>query len=111
MILGEVEETVTTVEIDDETYEEIVKVTYAGTAPEHLGVKALSSSSYADQQAGDRLPLCAWRRRHPGVSTPALMTSTAGQTAQSTGQLACCTTAGTTVHVQCRCFLQMHTLN
>ena len=27
MILGEVEETVTTIEIDDETYEEIVKVT------------------------------------------------------------------------------------
>jgi U6 snRNA-associated Sm-like protein LSm3 len=26
MILGEVEETVTTVEIDDETYEEIIKV-------------------------------------------------------------------------------------
>ena len=26
MILGEVEETLTTVEIDDETYEEIVKV-------------------------------------------------------------------------------------
>ena len=27
MILGEVEETLTTVEIDDETYEEIIKVT------------------------------------------------------------------------------------
>jgi hypothetical protein len=27
MILGEVEETITTVEIDDETYEEIIKVT------------------------------------------------------------------------------------
>jgi len=26
MILGEVEETITTVEIDDETYEEIIKV-------------------------------------------------------------------------------------
>jgi U6 snRNA-associated Sm-like protein LSm3 len=27
MILGDVEETITTVEIDDETYEEIIKVT------------------------------------------------------------------------------------
>ena len=27
MILGEVEETITTIEIDDETYEEIIKVT------------------------------------------------------------------------------------
>ena len=26
MILGEVEETITTIEIDDETYEEIIKV-------------------------------------------------------------------------------------
>ena len=33
MILGEVEETLTTVEIDDETYEEIVKVSWARTAP------------------------------------------------------------------------------
>lgn len=31
MILGEVEETITTVEIDDETYEEIIKVCSAGT--------------------------------------------------------------------------------
>jgi hypothetical protein len=29
MILGEVEETLTTIEIDDETYEEIVKVSDA----------------------------------------------------------------------------------
>lgn len=29
MILGDVEEIVTTVEIDDETYEEIVRVSYA----------------------------------------------------------------------------------
>lgn len=28
MILGEVEETITTVEIDDETYEEIIKVSF-----------------------------------------------------------------------------------
>ena len=32
MILGEVEETLTTVEIDDETYEEIIKVRPHGTA-------------------------------------------------------------------------------
>lgn len=30
MILGEVEETITTVEIDDETYEEIIKVITPG---------------------------------------------------------------------------------
>ena len=29
MILGEVEETITTIEIDDETYEEIIKVCFA----------------------------------------------------------------------------------
>ena len=29
MILGEVEETITTIEIDDETYEEIIKVSCA----------------------------------------------------------------------------------
>jgi hypothetical protein len=33
MILGDVEETMTTVEIDDETYEEIVKVRAARAAP------------------------------------------------------------------------------
>ena len=32
MILGQVEETITTVEIDDETYEEIVKVSASGQA-------------------------------------------------------------------------------
>ena len=32
MILGDVEETITTVEIDDETYEEIIKVRYASHA-------------------------------------------------------------------------------
>lgn len=32
MILGEVEETITTVEIDDETYEEIIKVSRVHTA-------------------------------------------------------------------------------
>lgn len=33
MILGDVEEIVTTVEIDDETYEEIVRVSYCFTGP------------------------------------------------------------------------------
>ena len=33
MILGDVEEVVTTVEIDDETYEEIVRVGYYFTVP------------------------------------------------------------------------------
>lgn len=32
MILGEVEETITTVEVDDETYEEIIKVRVAFTS-------------------------------------------------------------------------------
>lgn len=37
MILGDVEETITTVEVDDETYEEIIKVKWAGGGGERRG--------------------------------------------------------------------------
>lgn len=45
MILGDVEETITTIEIDDETYEEIVKVRHACMARDCLNTyDALSTA-------------------------------------------------------------------
>ena len=61
MILGDVEETVTTAVIDDETYEEIFKVGMHSCPP------ALGSvlSSFAEHQANHSDAVCARRWRHP----------------------------------------------
>jgi hypothetical protein len=83
MILGDVEETATVVEVDDETYEEIVKVREGGGGGEggkgraapFVNKRAPPSPPFLlpfpDQQAGHALSVCARGRRHPGVAPAA----------------------------------------
>jgi len=52
MILGDVEETITTVEIDDETYEEIVKVRAASS--ERDGVRRAARDGHRSTRLVDR---------------------------------------------------------
>ena len=78
MILGDVEETITSIEIDDETYEEIVKVLpqmlhmlYKLTANslKHCSITANSPIWCAvDQQAHGPIPVCQRRWGHSCVS-------------------------------------------
>lgn len=79
MILGDVEETITSIEIDDETYEEIVK---ACTWPLHvLELKRIAASSitsvpiHADQQTYGTVLICARRRCDSCVTPSEVMTS------------------------------------
>jgi len=79
MILGDVEETATAVEVDDETCEEIVKVgggearggprrARARVRPPPTAPHPLSPS---DQQAVAAVPVCARGWRHPGLPAAA----------------------------------------
>ena len=82
MILGQVEETITTVEIDDETYEEIVKVStfceadnpYTRMDAQHTLDCELHTHAdlqiCADEQENCPLPLRARRWRYPHLPTP-----------------------------------------
>lgn len=79
MILGDVEETITSIEIDDETYEEIVK---ACTWPLHmLELKRTIISCitvvplHADQQANGTILVCERRWCDSCVAPSAVMTS------------------------------------
>ena len=54
MILGDVEETVTSVEIDDETYDEIIKVRRHVTAPRVRAPRAGLGSRGAPRQTTKR---------------------------------------------------------
>ena len=58
MILGDVEETITTVEIDDETYEEIIKVRAApsGLEPSTAGTPRRQSSPITEPSHDARRP-------------------------------------------------------
>ena len=91
MILGDVEETITSIEIDDETYEEIVKVLpgqdmfwqcHAHDCAACLNLDAslacrprtdIKSCFCTDQQANGPVPLCKGRWSHSCIATSAVM--------------------------------------
>ncbi len=75
MILGDVEETITSIEIDDETYEEIVKV--CTWCLHMLTLKGCTSDMavvHADQQANGTVLVCERRWRYSCVTPPEVMT-------------------------------------
>ncbi len=79
MILGDVEETITTVEIDDETYEEIIKVV-ASHGYQRMGDVACSAElaptclcPSADTKADGALFIRARRRRDFNVTTSSVI--------------------------------------
>lgn len=63
MVLGDVEETVTKQEVDEDTQEEFIKVC-------RPIVKHSTSSSVADEEATNGHALRAWRHHHPRIATP-----------------------------------------
>ena len=77
MILGDVEETITSIEIDDETYEEIVKVcTWSLHMAEckHFISYVKIVPLHADQQANGTVLVCERRRRYSCVTPSEIMT-------------------------------------
>ena len=60
MVLGDVEETVTQVEIDEETYEEMTRV-YPINCTSYLPIHCLIFC-VIDNKASDRYAVCPWRR-------------------------------------------------
>ena len=83
MILGDVEETITTIEIDDETYEEIVKVccrckhTHSCTCmlcvQDLCDELVLSACSAADKQEDGSLPVCQRRWCDFGITSTSVI--------------------------------------
>ena len=60
MVLGDVEETITTIEIDEETYEQIYRV----SRPSSSSTNDRLNRSLSANQTTDSDVICPWRWRH-----------------------------------------------